>query len=91
MQVITVESELFNEFSKKLDDIISKIEKKISPTTDTWIDNEQFMFLMKISRRTAQTYRDERKISFSQIGNKIYYKVADVDKLFEENHVAAKK
>ena len=45
------------------------------------MDNEEFVVFMGISKRTAQTWRDEGKISFSQVGNKIYYKTSDIDKL----------
>jgi len=41
---------------------------------------------MKISKRTAQTWRDEGRISFSQVGNKIYYKLSDVEKLLQEHY-----
>lgn len=50
------------------------------------MDNEEFLKFMGISKRTAQCWRDEGKISFSQVGNKIYYKMADVDKLLAENY-----
>ena len=46
----------------------------------------EFLLLMKISKRTAQTWRDEGKISFSQVGNKIYYKLSDVEKLLTEHY-----
>ena len=50
------------------------------------MDNEEFIQLMGISKRTAQGWRDEGKISFSQVGNKIYYKQSDVDKLLAEHY-----
>ena len=44
---------------------------------------------MQISKRTAQTWRDEGKISFSQIGNKIYYLESDVEELLKGNYIKA--
>lgn len=41
---------------------------------------------MKISRRTAQTYRDENMIAFSIIGNKLYYKMSDVEDLLNRHY-----
>ena len=46
---------------------------------------------MKISKRTAQTWRDEGKISFSQVGNKIYYKLNDVEELLKKHYIKAFK
>jgi predicted site-specific integrase-resolvase len=47
------------------------------------------MFLLRISTRTLQSYRDEGKLNFSQIGNKIYYKVSDVEKLLMSTHTVS--
>jgi hypothetical protein len=44
---------------------------------------------MNISKRTAQSWRDEGKVSFSQIGSKIYYRMSDVQKLLDKNYKAA--
>ena len=53
---------------------------------ETFLDNQEFLQLMKISKRTAQTWRDEGRISFSQVGNKLYYKLTDVEKLLTEHY-----
>jgi DNA-binding transcriptional regulator PaaX len=50
----------------------------VDPKKETFLDNQNSCTI-KISKRTAQTWRDEGKISFSQ-GNKIYYKLSDVEK-----------
>ena len=46
--------------------------------TKEFLDNQEFIQLMHISKRTAQYWRDSGLIPFSQIGNKLYYKMADV-------------
>lgn len=56
----------------------------------TFVDNEDFIHLMKISKRTAQTWRDSGTIPFSQIGNKIYYKTSDIEHLLAKNYNNAK-
>ena len=58
---------------------------------ETFLDNQEFIQLMNISKRTAQTWRDEGKVSFSQIGSKIYYKMKDVDVLLDKNYNKAFK
>lgn len=57
----------------------------------TFIDNEDFIRLMKISKRTAQNWRDSGTIAFSQIGNKIYYKSSDIEDLLRKNYNLATK
>ena len=58
---------------------------------DPFIDNTRFMQLMGISIKTAQSWRDCGLVSFSQIGNKIYYRVSDIKELLEKNHRKSKK
>lgn len=53
---------------------------------DVIYNNQQFMKLMDISKRTAQDWRDRKIIDYFQIGNKIYYKLSDVHKLLNENY-----
>lgn len=50
------------------------------------IDNADFIQLMKISNNTARNWRNKGIIPFSQIENKIYYKVADIEKLLANNY-----
>jgi hypothetical protein len=62
-----------------------KVNEKIDPE-DVFFDNQEFMSLMNISKRTAQEWRNKKVIEFSQVGNKIYYKLSDVKKLLKENY-----
>ena len=41
---------------------------------------------MNISKRTAQNWRDEGKIAFSQIGGKIYYRYGDIEALLKQHY-----
>uniref|UniRef100_UPI0040494BAC helix-turn-helix domain-containing protein n=1 Tax=Flavobacterium sp. TaxID=239 RepID=UPI0040494BAC len=62
-----------------------KLNEKTDPE-DVFFDNQEFMSLMNISKRTAQEWRNKKIIKASQIGNKIYYKLKDVKKLIDENY-----
>ena len=86
MEAIIFTKEQFTELITKLDVIQSQLSLKADPKKETFIDNQELLQLMKISKRTAQTWRDEGKISFSQVGSKIYYKLSDVEKLLQEHY-----
>ena len=86
MEAIILTKEQFNKISSKLDDLKTILAHSQSSSQDRIIDNAQFIKLMSISKRTAQNWRDNGKIGFSQIGNKIYYKLADIDALIEGNY-----
>ena len=86
MEAIILSKEQFDALMSKIEDIHHKINSKNLPKQEVFLDNEEFIKMLKISRRTAQTWRDEGKISFSQVGNKIYYKLSDVEKLLTEHY-----
>ena len=85
MEAVIFSKEQFNTMLASIEEIKAKLEHKVDPEED-FIDNQEFLLKMKISKRTAQTWRDEGKISFSQVGNKIYYKVADVQELLTKHY-----
>ena len=62
-----------------------KLNEKIDPE-DVFFDNGEFMKLMNISKRTAQEWRNKKIIEFSQVGNKIYYRLSDIQKLLNDNY-----
>ena len=56
-----------------------------------FVDNENFLSLLGISKRTAQSWRDEGVISFSQINGKIYYRLSDIDEMLKKHYKKAFK
>ena len=76
----------YNKMEKKLSELIKKLEKRLVQESIQFLDNSQFIDLMGISFKTAQTWRDSGIVSFSQVGNKIYYKVSDIEELLINNY-----
>lgn len=87
MEAIIFSREQFNSLLGAIDQIKVEILNQGKKPAEVYIDNHEFLLMMKISKRTAQTWRDEGKISFSQVGHKIYYKIADVEDLLQKHYV----
>ena len=96
------EEEELKESFKVINKNYEKIQKQLIEITNAMnfsskiealqiIDNAQFMKLMGISQKTAQTWRDSGLVSYTQINNKIYYKILDVKELIEENQHKSSK
>ena len=81
----------YESIEKKLTELIKKLEKRLVQESIQVLDNSQFIDLMGISVKTAQSWRDSGLVSFSQIGNKIYYRVSDIKELLEKNHRKSSK
>jgi hypothetical protein len=91
MEAIIIQKDQFNELLAKVEHIIKTIDGITASPKESFVDNAEFLKIMGISKRTAQTWRDEQKISFSQVGAKIYYKLSDVEQLLSANHRPAYK
>ena len=89
MEAIILSVQQYKELVNRLDVLNKKLEEKQKSPNDTFLDNQEFLQLMNISKRTAQSWRDEGKVSFSQIGSKIYYRMSDVQNLLDKNYKQA--
>ena len=89
MEAVILSKEQFDSMLASIEEIKAKLDKKNKDPEEIFLDNQEFLLMMKISKRTAQTWRDEGKISFSQVGNKIYYKLADVEELLNKHYQKA--
>ena len=76
---------------KKLDEQVTliaakmKLGGKLDPE-NIFFDTKDMMKVMSISHRTLQLWRDANVIGYSQIGNKIYYSLDDIQKLLKDNY-----
>lgn len=86
MEVITFQSSAYNDIVSKIEAIQSQLTAKEKQPKEQWLDNQELMQLLKISKRTAQHYRDSGVISFSQVGNKIYYKLSDIEAMLQKHY-----
>jgi len=80
----------FDKAFKQLEEITNTLKEADLKMDDPFIPNTKFMELMEISTRTAQVWRDEEKIGYSQIAGKIYYRKSDIEKLLNDNYHKAK-
>jgi hypothetical protein len=91
MNAVILTQEQYNEIITRIDEIKSEIKGTSKSSGNEFVDNVDFIKLMNISKRTAQAWRDEGKISFSQVGGKIYYKMSDVQECLNHNYNPAFK
>ena len=81
----------FKELKEGQHEIKTILEEKKIPYPEKFIDNSELLQLMKISKRTAQSWRDKGLIACVKIGGKIYYHHADVMAMMEKHYQPALK
>jgi hypothetical protein len=74
---------------KTITDLITKKQEKFFDKV--FIDNDEFQRLFKISPGTAANWREKGLIAYSQINNKIVYKIEDINKMLDDNYRPFKK
>lgn len=91
MEAIILSAQQYTDLVNRLDELNNQLKEKQKKPEDIFLDNQEFLQLMHISKRTAQTWRDTGIISYSQIGSKIYYRMSDVQELLNKNYKEAVK
>ena len=77
---------------ERLNEFLNRQQESDSRTPlAQWMDNSEVMRALNISQRTLQTLRSNGTLPYSQIGGKLYYKRADIEKLLDRNYTAHKE
>jgi|SRR5690554_6496134 hypothetical protein len=66
-------------------------KSRLERFNEAWIDGQDIMQTLHISKRTLQTWRDSGILPYSQIKGKFYYKLSDIESILEANHSNTKK
>ena len=76
--------------SQEIKDLKARIEllryTRAEVLKDTWIDNQDVLQTLHISKRTLQSLRDNGTLPYSKVKGKFYYKVSDVEQLLQDNY-----
>lgn len=93
-EIMTTEDECIAEALQALHKSINKTGK-LMQNYHPLLNGERYMTdrevaeRLKVSRRTLQEYRNERKIPYILFGGKLLYRETDIERLLEENHKKA--
>lgn len=87
MENLLITKHEFEELKESIQSISQQIKKPHSQTlSEQWLDILEVCKILRISKRTLQSYRDKGVLSFSQIGGKIYFKNSDIEKHLESHY-----
>ena len=90
--VITRETPLFTDLMFKIKAMENEIEAMKEGNlscSEKWLNGDAVMRKLGVSRRTLQTYRDNRILPYSVVGGKFYYSVREIEELMKKNYVSA--
>lgn len=84
MEVLELLKSLAHEISILKTYVIGTVQNPA--TQKEWLDGQEVMQYLHVSKRTLQNLRATGLLPYSQINGKFYYKSADVQKLLESNY-----
>ena len=87
MNIVTIEEQTFKQVCSRFANFANQVERICrlnNHQSDKWLSGREVCALLGISIRSLQNYRDSGKLGYSQIGNKLYYKSADIERLIAE-------
>lgn len=91
MEVITIESEAYKDLVTKINTItkfvIEHQNDDNSNPDEMWVDSYEVCTFLKISERTLQRLRSKGVISYSIIGGKSYYTIAEIKRMLNERRI----
>lgn len=70
---------------------VSQLSQNYHPPLngERYMTDKEVAERLKVSRRTLQEYRNERKIPFILFGGKVLYRETDIERMLEENYKKA--
>ena len=82
MEIVNIEKKTYEDFVGQFNHFVKKMEEMGHRGTDKclgdWLDNDDVCRILRISKRTLQTLRDNGTLAYSQINHKTYYRPEDV-------------
>jgi hypothetical protein len=70
---------------------VSQLAENYRPSLNgqRYMTDKEVAGRLKVSRRTLQEYRNDRKIPFILFGGKVLYRETDIERMLEENYKKA--
>jgi hypothetical protein len=59
---------------------------RLEQFNELWIDGQDVMQALHISKRTLQSMRDSEVLPYSRLNGKFYYKLSDIENMLESNY-----
>ena len=88
IEIINIEKTAYDKFVGQFEGFVKKMTEMGNRGTNKclgdWLDNDDVCRILRISKRTLQTLRDNGTLAYSQISHKTYYKQEDVDSVMKD-------
>ncbi|MCC8035285.1 MAG: helix-turn-helix domain-containing protein [Rikenellaceae bacterium] len=85
MEIVSIEKNTFEQMLNRFEQFALEVEALCNQGEDKgmkeWLDSQEVCVILNIGKRKLQYLRNSRKIPFSMINGKIFYRPQDVKRL----------
>ena len=88
MEIITMEKQAYKNLLEKIERVHQEIIKLQDPARQIareWVTTQEAMQIMRCSRRTLVTYKQQGYLVPTTVKNKDYYELRDIKELLENS------
>ncbi len=89
MEVITIESEAFEQINKKLEEIYIELKQINSPKeqlANEWVSAKEVEELLGVCQKTRINYQNAGILNPTRIKRRVYYKLEDVKNMISNKN-----
>lgn len=97
MKIITIDSEVYRALTRKIDRIFDYVKQQAEreltsapEPAEIWIDNDEAVAILEVSKRTLQRLRSKGEITYSIRWGRTRYTLAEVRRFIAGRTVASK-
>lgn len=88
LQMAVIPQSFLSEITSELREVKNILKQRSEEEINNqWVESSKARKLLGVSQKTWQTYRDERRIPFSQFGRKIYVKRSDLEAFMQAHYI----
>ena len=88
IEIVNIEKTAYDKFVGQFEGFVKKMtemgNRGSNKCLGDWLDNDEACKILKISKRTLQTLRDNGTLAYSQISHKTYYRQEDVENVIKD-------
>jgi len=89
MEIVIIEKKTFEQIIGSFQDFAGQVKSlcENESNSERWLGNDAVCKLLRISKRTLQSFRDNGTITYSQIGHKCFYKASDIELFIQQQSI----
>ena len=85
IEIVNIEKKTYEEFVGQFEGFVKKMTEMGNRGTNKclgdWLDNDDVCRILRISKRTLQTLRDNGTLPYFKLGGKVLYRESDLEEL----------